>query len=398
VLILGWLPLLHAQTPPPVPVVISPPVCPREVEAGPGANLNGGDWTNGWFALGGGGLYLLRPYAQDNTAFRTTYITSGTVGGVATSQGQTTNKNFAWTLEPAGAFWLGVTSPCGFGFRGRYFFFNSASQDAVTSLTPFQAASLPGAATTFTSFISPSPFTPAFLPGALPPAAAGQSSFGSPSAVLLLPSPNGEPGIGQDVLRFTSNLHIDAVDAEPTYLWENRNWSVLAGAGARYLHFQQGYRGSLVNDGGGFPISETQLLEISKNFRGGGPTVSGQLTWRIAQTGVALYASARGSLLVGKADQFTRFTEVINDPTGISGVPGTPVFSRTESSIPNSTDMVLPVAEFELGFEYGLTLFDNRWFFRASAVNQTYFGVGNAAGGNNNLSLLGCQLGLGVNF
>jgi hypothetical protein len=248
------------------------------------------------------------------------------------------------------------------------------------------------------TFISPSPFIPSFLPGALPPAVAGASSFGSPGAVLQLVNPLTGTGIGEDRLTFASNLTIDAVDVEPVYAWTAGICRLIASAGGRYLHLSQNYRAALFNTGGGLPINETQTLELSRNFTGGGPTVSGQVSCDLGSTGLALFGSARGSLLVGRSNQRVTFTQEVNDPAGLSGVPGTPVFTRITSQIPSSTDTVLPVAEFELGLEYAVTVSQSRWFFRGAVVSQTYFDAGNASRSDGNLSLFGCQMSVGANY
>lgn len=365
------------------------PVCPSPPPA---------DAEPGWWLLGGGSLYFLKPYAGNNTAYQTTTTSVGTAGDVAVSQGQTTPTQFSWNFEPAGAYWLGLVSPSGLGLRGRYFRFSAGSSNPETTLTPQQAATPLGVTPAESRFVNPSPFISSFLPGTLPPAGAGRSPFGSPGAVLLVPNPNGSAGIGEDHLRFSSDLTIDAVDVEPTFTWGGQGWSLLAGAGGRYLHLAQTYRASLTNLGGGLPINETQTLEVLRNFNGGGPTVSGQVNWNVGPTNLAVFAGARGSLLVGRSTQTTSFTQTLNDPTGLSGIPGTPVNSRIASRIPMHTDLVLPVAEFEAGLEYGVEVFGNRLFVRGAVVNQTYFDAGNASGGSGNLSLFGGQMSLGMNY
>jgi hypothetical protein len=126
--------------------------------------------------------------------------------------------------------------------------------------------------------------------------------------------------------------------------------------------------------------------------------LSGQTTYHVGNTGLGLFALGRGALLAGKTNGYTNFTQTINDPTGITGIPGTPNSSQVRSSTPTSTDSVLPVLEIEVGLEYALRLGGNSLFARAAVVSQTYFGAGNASRSDANLSLFGCQLSAGLNY
>lgn len=353
----------------------------------------------GWDPVGGASLYLLKPYLHQNIAFQTTStLTADSAGGTSLSDGRTDSRQFDWGVEPAFAVWLGAAGSSGYGVRTRYFRFNGSPGVANTSLNAQQAATPPGVNPAVSTFISPSPFIPDFLPGALPPVAAGTKSFGSPSPVLLIANPQTGLGIGEDRLTFSSGLAIDAIDIEPTYAWACGGWQVVAGAGGRYLRLVQDYRAVLVNTGGGLPISVTETLGVDRRFTGGGPTISGQFNRAIGSSGFELFGSARGSLLVGTTTQTTSYTQSLDDPTGISGVPGTPVHTRINSRIPTDTDATLPVAEFELGCAYVVTLTDTELYLRAAVVNQTYFGAGTASSAEGNLSLFGCQFSAGVRY
>lgn len=380
----------------PQPNGVSPLVEPSPTSDGPNtiAQTKLGEFDSQpsgcWKLTGGASLYYLKPYAEGNTAYQTTTITTGSTGNTATVFGQTTNQDFDWNMKPAGACWLGVTNPSGFGIRARNFFFDGTSADALVSLTPGQASTPFGQVPSVTNVINPSPFVPQNFPGALPPVVAGSQSFSSPAQLLNV-------GVGQDDLLFRSSLKIDAVDIEPNFAWSAGNWSFLAGAGVRYLQIAQTYQAGLQNLGGGAPASEFETLNLSNKFWGVGPTISGEFTWTFRGTGLALFASGRGSLLVGSANRLAVMTEVLNDPTGLTA-NGIPTFIQRESRIPNRTDVVLPVAELELGLEYGLDLGNKRLYFRGAVVDQTYFDAGNASRTTGNLGLFGCQVSSGLNF
>ena len=344
-----------------------------------------------WKLTGGASLYYLKPYADGNTAYQTTTITTGPVGSTYTTSGQTITQDFDWNMKPAGAFWLGIANPCGLGIRARYFHFDAASADALVSLTPGQESTPPGQVPSITNVISPSPFVPQTFPGALAPNAANIQAFGAPSELLSV------AGVGQDDLVFRSTLKIETVDLEPTFEWSAGNGSFLAGAGVRYLQITQTYQAGLQNLGGGGPASEFETLSLSNRFRGIGPTLSGEFTWTFNNTGLAFFVSGRGSLLVGSAHRLAVLTDALTDPTGLTG-GGVPEFKQRESRIPTTTNIVLPMAELELGLEYGLNLGNKRLYFRGAVVDQTYFDAGNASRTTGNLGLFGCQVTTGLNF
>jgi hypothetical protein len=310
--------------------------------------------------MGGGTLYLLKPFFTNNSSFLV-------VSNPNLPNSQVTTNNFHWDYNPAAAFWVGWNCDDGLGVRARYFHF-----DQRTRLMPITNAS------------SPAPQTQV-LPSQNVPALSG-FAFGSPGVVL-------GGGFGTDSLTFGSNLQIDFVDVEATYAWRAQGWSLLASAGGRYLDMSQNYRAALLNTGDGMPVSELELLNSGHKFYGGGPTVGVQATWGIGPTGVSVFASARGTLLVGTVDQTTAFTQLISDPTSLVGG------DQNNNPRNNSTlDHVIPIAELELGLQYAFDLRKAQVFVRTAVVNHTYFDAGNASQTTGNLSLFGVQGSLGLNY
>lgn len=338
---------------------------------------------------GGASIYYLKPYAEGNTAYQVTTITSGVTGGTSTAVGQTTNQNFNWDMQPAAAFWLGATTKSGLGIQTRFFFMGGSSQDAQISLTPGQAFSTPTPFSSISNVINPSPYTPPTFPGALPPVVAGSQSFSAPSQLLAA-------GVGRDDLSFGSTLKINALDLEPTFNWALERWTIQAGSGLRYLQMTQTYRANLQNLGGG-AASEFETLSLSNKYWGVGPTVSGRFSRTVGETGLRLFSGGRASFLVGNSGRVAGLTDVLNDPLGLTtGVPGT--FVQRYSQIPSSTDQTMTVLELELGLEYGRVIYNHYWYCRGSMVDQTYFNSGNASRTTGNLSLFGCQFTAGFDF
>ncbi len=318
---------------------------------------------------GGGGFYLLKPFMQNNTAAVIT-IAPGTPNSLVTQE------SFNWHFQPAAAFWLGWASESGLGVQARYFFFN---QDSQTSL--------------FSNSITPAPATQTTITpplGNFLPLSTGGTSFGSPGTVL-------NSGLGTDKLAFSSSLNINAVDIEATYGWHGNGWSLLASGGGRYLSLDQDYQARLVNNAGGLPLSESQVLNSIRNFSGGG-LVAGLLgNADLGRTGFSLYGSLRGSFVVGTTSESVRYNQTVNDPTGLipPGIPGT--LSLSPQSVRN-TDHTISTIELELGIQYTHRFSWGDVLFRAAAVNQTYFDAGNASVSTGNLSLLGVQWSAGLRY
>ncbi len=349
---------LQAQTVDPNSVndILMPPaVCAPGLESGHGLT-------------GGASVYVLKPYQDSN-------IASVTKSGLATTAPVTTTTNFDYRIEPAFAVWAGYSFGDGLGVRARWFHFDASS-------SPVNASNGPGLTNTS---IGASPNLPTL---ALPP---GANLFGSPG--LLLNS-----GLGQDLLTFTSELRIDTADAELTYTWNTPSCNFIFGGGGRFMSMMQSYHARLNNNLGDGVTSESQSLDFSHNFNGGGVVIDFEANYKIGRTGLALYALGRGSLLVGTSDETTNYTQIIRDPRGLTNGGFFPVNSVISPMATNSTAKVLPITEIELGVEYGKAWGRSFWFVRTAVVNQTYFGAGSASRTDANLSLFGGQLTLGVNY
>jgi hypothetical protein len=337
--------------------------------------------------MGGGTIYVLKPYINNNSAYTVTR-------GLGTNRPFLQTEDFDWQFNPAFAAWFGWSGRNGLGFRGRYFQFDQGSRPRDISLN------LAGAAT---SRISP-PANVAPFQG---------NNFGSPGVVL-------GAGFGQDNLQFTSGLLISSVDMEATWSWNRGCFNMMLTGGGRYLHLTQDYQATLNNQtpfpllpadpfaGGivlpngnivdpaalaGLIVSERQTLTYNRSFDGGGPTLSWLGRFYLGQTGLAAFASARGSLLVGAGRERTVYSQTIQDPTLLVGGN-----QNTVSEAVRSFDQVIPVTELELGVEYGIPLNYSRLFVRGGVVNQTYFNAGSVADRNSNLSLFGGQFSIGWNY
>jgi major outer membrane protein len=343
------------------------PIIPPVLASGATAPQNGP--TNGLMA--GGTFYFIRPYLQNNTAYVTTI-------GPGQPTSQVISQPFGWDFQPAFAGWIGWTGSSGLGIRSRYFTFSERSETA-----------------SLTNDITPPPQTQTTINPPLAnflPLSSGGSTFGSPGTLL-------NTGFGTDHLTFVSDMRIQTIDLEVTYRMNTCFGLFQAFGGGRYLNLVQGYHATLINTGGGAPISEMQSFDASRSFQGGGPTLGLEWDLPIRKTGFSLYANARGSLLVGRSTENVSFAQTINDPNGLLPghvVPPAVLYINPVSS--RSSDSVIPTAEVELGFEYGHRVGRAWIFFRGAAVSQTYFDAGNASQSTGNFSLFGAQATVGIAY
>ena len=139
-----------------------------------------------------------------------------------------------------------------------------------------------------------------------------------------------------------------------------------------------------------------EALLSSSVFSGIGPTLGLEARRNLGGTGISLYGSARGSILFGSAHQIA----TIPDRTNVAN---------------DHRDIGMPVAEAELGLEYGRTVGTSRFFGQIALVGQEWFGAGGASRsstdvipggafstssyvGDSDLAFLGLLIRAGVNY
>jgi Legionella pneumophila major outer membrane protein precursor len=353
------------------PALNPPPGPPADVPISHPAQ----DWLDNGNSLGGSfqagaGFYLLKPYFSGNAAFTFKSTTSSTaIPGSSTSQSLSGEQDFDYGASVSPLLWLGYTGANGLGVRLRWWHFDQGTGLATDN-------SDTTGATVVTS------------------ASPRGISFESPGHILKT------PGIGTDELAFNTDLKIDSWDFEASQAISAGKWALLVSGGVRYAHLAQDYHAYRFNSGvsGSTTYSQDSAALISgSDFNGAGPTLCLEGKRQIGNTGLALYANARGSLLFGRADQQVDKLTVLAG-TNTSG----PFNTQTFTDYPVAQDRVMPVAELEVGAEYAPELSGPysrlHPFLRAGLVGQTWFGAGNASGPGSNLGLLGMSVTTGVEF
>ena len=111
-----------------------------------------------------------------------------------------------------------------------------------------------------------------------------------------------------------------------------------------------------------FANQQSHSLLSNRSFEGIGPTLALEVRRPFGASGLALYASTRGSLVIGSANEEAAAT-----------VPGHTLATEDHQ------DRGVPIAELELGLEYDRPLGQGRLFGQIAFVGQDWFGVGNAS-------------------
>jgi hypothetical protein len=322
---------------------------PIDQRSGPLADDNKSDsWLNGHF-VAGAGLYIVKPYFENNPAFtsaRGNFINGN--GAVTSTNDQ---QDFDWGLNPAPVAWLGYVSDCGWGFRAHWWLFDQRSSASdVSDLNTTILSATPGnLIIQAESFLTVSP----------------------PQMII------------------NSNLKLNSWDFDVTRETEVGNWSMLFSAGLKYAHLSQDYNAFTQVTPILGEFRETSLLSSGHNFNGAGPTIALEAKRPIGHTGISFFGNLRGAMLFGESRQQVTQTSIFQ------GNPFSNIFSTNFNS---GHDKVLPVAELEMGAE-----FSRRWgnlypFIRTGLLAQTWFGAGSATDLTGNLGFLGLTVTAGVYY
>jgi Legionella pneumophila major outer membrane protein precursor len=296
-----------------------------------------------WHWEVGGGTYYVQPFFHTNPAF---LRTTGSFFSSATQQ-----SDFRYNMQAAPIGFISYVSDSGLGIRGRYFQYDQGARENFTGDGSSKITSVPVSSPIFSVT-------------------------------------GGAPG---DVLTFNSRLRVETWDLEGTYTFNSCRWNFLAAAGVRYANLFQSYGAIVTSVGAALP----QAVNTVGSFNGAGPTFALESKYRFGESGLAVYGTARGSVLFGSGRLTAGSTSNFGD-----NIVATSSFESRQSDI-------LPIGEAEVGIEFGRSVGKIRVFAQTGFVGQVWFGGGNAAatgvGGHTfsndtNFGFIGVAGRIGLNF
>ena len=285
----------------------------------------------------GAGLYYFRPLFSANPAYVST--SNQTVGNPNTTQTQT--REFSWDYHVSPRAWVGYVCENGWGSMFSYWQFR-ADSGTVSIDHP-----------------------------ADPP---GIQTFGSTLGALPIPVRSNFPPIPNDTITVNSSLSLSVYDLEVALIGGSDRVSYKATFGARYAHIRQSYTASLVNPGNPPNFFQTD----TSTFSGGGPTMSGEIDYRIYRR-ISLYGTGRFSLLYGSSHEDASQLQ--------SGINPNVAFASNHSK-----DLLMPVGEIELGVAWQTNWKRFQFVAKGGFAAQMWWDAGSAsipAGGS--FSSLGAQ-------
>jgi hypothetical protein len=346
----------------------------------------------GWHIVGGVDALFLRPHINNNSGLTISTSQSVVVPPTppATATSQTTRSNsssqafdYNWSVSPR--VWIGIENCDGVGIRGRWFHYDQAA-DTVAGASSSSRTLDP---ITLTQTLQSTTATAGGVSGGLSTQGLAPGSFSSTAPA--------------DRVAGTSSLFIDMWDVEATLGFKLCGCDLKAAGGVRYAFIEQTLNGfhpglPFGSSTGALAEQATSSLLISRQtFTGVGPTVALEALRRLGDSNFSLYGNARGAALFGRGRVNSEFTS-----SSIFGFT-TPALMPLQtfqnvSTNRSSTWDVLPIAEFEIGFQWGRQMGGLDVFFRPAFVGQVYFDGGNASNRSSDFGLVGGALTAGVRF
>ncbi|TWT93945.1 Lpg1974 family pore-forming outer membrane protein [Stieleria varia] len=250
--------------------------------------------------------------------------------------------DYGYRLSPRT--WLGWESCQGGGFRATYFGFDH--QPAAESVTAVAGA------------------TPVYV-----------FVYGAGGNL----SRNAQAVVGQ-TLTSQHELTLHALDLEATQRFRWHTLRGVVGGGVRLASIDQRLSGQVRDGAGALQEAVSNSLELS----GAGPTLSLQLTRRVASSRLEIYGGLRGSLLMSETSQ--RIYEM-------KGAFTTELEDRaTQREVLTSLDMAI-------GLQWTQPFVNHsQWFVRSGYEVQAWFDAGGPVDSHSTIGLDAISLALGLQF
>jgi hypothetical protein len=332
----------------------------------------------GWHLFASAGVYYLEPHLESNPGFiflhrQGTGAATRSFSGIA---GLGSEENMAPQVT------IGFISDCGWGLRSHWWHFDQASQ----VLNAFNTDA------TLNTIIQTPPLV-------------GISGFSSPGTVARAFR------VFNDRMSFGSHLDLHVWDSEVTRAFHWAGWELGVSGGVRYGYISQNYQALRVNGGSGVSgtsrvavTSDLDLVQTGHNLNGVGPTFALEVRRPLWDTGFALYATGRSSVLFGRGRTRSFQATVQNYRiTPARGPVQTVNTTRTSGSTLGHDD-VLPVEDLEVGIAWSRVVGPMRLvgpvrlLFQTGLVSQGWFDAGNGTSDKGDLSFFGMSLTAGITY
>jgi hypothetical protein len=351
-------PVLNLPAPPaataPAPTAAAPQVPLCDCPCAPC-----GDTCHGSF-FAGAGLYLIQPYFENNPAYNFIAETSKPTGlAPPKDAGDVIARlvdrvNVSQHLDVAPLIWIGYEGADGFGGRVRYWYLDQGTSQSA-SLPPFRGSVVDlnqGVPPINPQVVSGTQLT---LTSATP---LGLQNFAD-TLSRLTPEAT--------TMTVTTELEVQVLDLEAFQHYRTGAWDFLFSGGVRLAQLRQSYNAyGLDVPVGGAP--QFHGLESNYNFQGAGPVLALEVRRALGNSGLTAYTSARGSVVIGSAQQDVSF----GGPTLRNDDPN-PQFAFQHR------DRGLPIGELEFGVEYRRQVGGLGLFGQLALVGQDWFGAGNSS-------------------
>lgn len=396
-----------AQTPgstvplaPPVNVPFAPAQPLAPINDGPMLIFDGAPTQRSGLSAGVG-IYVMQPYFQNNPAY--TVFTQDQVTPLpfdpdkpnTQTLGESAQRvNVHSHMAVAPLLWLSYVNEDGLGGRLRWWTFREGTSQTMT-LPPFVGDIYIGN-TTATPGNPSHPViavtgNQATIASAAP---LGLQTFGNTVGIQY--------GAEATALNVTTMLYLQVGDLEVIQNFQVGACEFTVAGGLRLAMLNQTYNAYDFQSGN--PLAQRKV-ESSYNFSGVGPTLDLELRRPIGSSGLGVYSTARGSLVIGSAQQTATFSGAElrnNDPN--------PQFASQKRT------RGIPVGELEAGVEYERSVGGSWVFAQIGLFGQEWFGAGSASRATNatvqttlrpvlggapidsNLAFLGLSVRLGFDY
>jgi hypothetical protein len=346
--------------------------------------------AHGSHLIGGAGFYVMKAFPGNDPALTistTTFTTDVATGSITRTVTPGSIMDFDHKYEVAPIVWLGYVSDSGLGARVRWWHYDESN--SLSAVNP-QVGPVPPPVNGILTFNSLAISSASVL--GLGPV----TSFGSVD--------------GPEQVLAANKIRLNVWDFEATQELHSGCWTFGVSAGLRYAMLSQRYAATRLGftgvpplagqdgDGDDVIFADSNSLLANHSFNGAGPTASLDIRRPIGGRGLALYGTARGSILFGRNKQSAISLTTFRAGETVDLAEDENIDTATGLSMAANHDQVMPVAEVEAGAEWSRQMGRVVPLVRVGIVAQSWFDAGSATSLTGDLGFFGLTFGAGLSF